>query len=434
VFPVPDPPPIDVQRELAAMRADLRAIRAQMQDGWLDEERARQVRAVVQDALADSATRTSFLAKEWDAGYAEGDDGGAYFRARDGSATMRLSGMVQSRFVAASAYGPDTPTTPQANSRWGFETKTIFLAIAGQVLDPSFTYVAVIAYTSQTNRFIVIPGQYRVPYASVRKALDERSGISVGLLNVPWDIESDYLGSSTLTSGDFSIFNYRFGAGKNPGALADYAGDFLRVKAGVFNQLGSVSPQWDSLTNLSFCVAARAEAKWGVDWNAIGAMSRPGSDALGVVLGLGACMSNGRAQNPQPPGSLATPSAQGFTADARVLLHRTALIAQYAYMRDPVGGPELGWYQGINLQASSFVGPDIEPFVEACWMGDVPVEWIAQAGLNWYAGSNRVKVTLKSVVPFGGGNVNGIRSIAGGLGIAALDNNASFVAQMQVKF
>jgi hypothetical protein len=80
------------------------------------------------------------------------------------------------------------------------------------------------------------------------------------------------------------------------------------------------------------------------------------------------------------------------------------------------------------------VGPDIEPFVEACWMGDVPVEWIAQAGLNWYAGSNRVKVTLKSVVPFGGGNVNGIRSIAGGLGIAALDNNASFVAQMQVKF
>ena len=64
MFPVPDPPPIDVQRELAAMRADLRAIRTQMQDGWLDEERARQVRAVVQDALADSATRTSFMSKE----------------------------------------------------------------------------------------------------------------------------------------------------------------------------------------------------------------------------------------------------------------------------------------------------------------------------------------------------------------------------------
>ena len=434
MFPLPDLPPIDVQRELAAMRADLRAIRARMQDGWLDEERARHVRQVVEDALADSATRASFLEKEWDAGYSAGEGGGAYFRARDGSATMRVSGMVQARFVAASAYGPDAPSTPQANSRWGFEAKTIFVAFAGQVVDPSVTYVAVIAYTSQTNRFIVVPGAYRVPYASIRKGLDERTGISVGQLNVPWDLESDYLGSSTLTTGDYSIFNYRFGAGKNPGVVVDHTGDWLRATAGAFNQLGTVSPGWDSLTNLSFCVAARAEAKWGVDWSDIAGMSRPGADPLGLVLGLGGCMSNGRAQNPQPPGSLVTPSAQGFTADARLLLHRATLIAQYAYMRDPVGGTELGWYQGVNIQASGFVAPDLEPFVEACWMGNVPVEWIAQAGVNWYAGSSRVKVTLKSVVPFGGGNVNGIRSIAGGLGIAAMDNNASFVAQMQLKF
>jgi hypothetical protein len=103
-------------------------------------------------------------------------------------------------------------------------------------------------------------------------------------------------------------------------------------------------------------------------------------------------------------------------------------------MRDPVGGPELGWYQGFNLQASSFVAQGVEPFVEACWMDDVPVEWIAQAGVNLYNGSRRVKVTLKAVVPFGGGNVNGIRAISGGLGIAGADNNASFIAQVQLLF
>jgi hypothetical protein len=32
------------------------------------------------------------------------------------------------------------------------------------------------------------------------------------------------------------------------------------------------------------------------------------------------------------------------------------------------------------------------------------------------------------------GDVNGIRSIAGGLGIAAMDNNASFITQLQVMF
>ena len=36
--------------------------------------------------------------------------------------------------------------------------------------------------------------------------------------------------------------------------------------------------------------------------------------------------------------------------------------------------------------------------------------------------------------PFGGGDVNGIRAIAGGLGIADSDNNASFIAQLQIKY
>ena len=434
MLPILNPPPIDVDRELAAMRAELAAIRTRMQDGWMDEERARSVRDIVRDALADSATRASFMAEEWDAGYDGGEGGGAYFRARDGSATMKLAGMIQNRFVASSAYGPVEPPPGFTNSRWGFETKTLFLAISGQVVDKSITYVAVIAYTSQTNRFIVVPGGYRVPYASIRKGIGDGVGISMGLLNVPWDLESDYVGSSTLTSGDYSIFNYRFGAGKSPGATVDWTGSWMRATAGVFNQFGTLSTSWESKVNLSYCVAARAEAKWGIEWAQISRMSSAPGDSSGVVLGLGACMSNGRGQNPQPPDGRATPSAQGFTADARVMLSPAVLIAQYAYMRDPAGGPELGWYQGVNLQASSFVAPGVEPFVEACWMDDVPVEWIAQAGVNLYEGGKRVKVTLKAVVPFGGGNVNGIRVINGGLGIATADNNASVIAQLQLRF
>jgi hypothetical protein len=34
----------------------------------------------------------------------------------------------------------------------------------------------------------------------------------------------------------------------------------------------------------------------------------------------------------------------------------------------------------------------------------------------------------------GGGNINGIRNIAGGLGLASFDNNASFVTELQVMF
>ena len=67
-------------------------------------------------------------------------------------------------------------------------------------------------------------------------------------------------------------------------------------------------------------------------------------------------------------------------------------------------------------------------------MSDVPVEWIAQAGVNFFIDGQRLKLISKCVVPFGGGNINGIRNIAGGLGLASFDNNASFVTELQVMF
>jgi hypothetical protein len=62
------------------------------------------------------------------------------------------------------------------------------------------------------------------------------------------------------------------------------------------------------------------------------------------------------------------------------------------------------------------------------------VAWIAQAGVNFFIDGQRLKLISKCVVPCGGGNINGIRNIAGGLGLASFDNNASFVTELQVMF
>jgi hypothetical protein len=390
---------------------------------------------MVRDVLADSSTRTAYRETVGAAGLSSAPGGGVQIIAADGTASIKLTGLVQTRFVVSSAYGSDASPPVDDNTRWGFESKLVMYALSGHFLDPSLTYLTAVAYTSQSNRFITVPGAYRVVYASIRKDLGNGWAIGTGILNVPWDLESDYIGTSQLTVGDYSIFNYRFGAGKQSGAAFSWKGDWFRAAGGVFNQINAAQPGWNAQGNLSFAVAGRAEVKWGIPWEQISRTSGAAGDLPGLVLGLGLCMSNGRAQNPQPPDAqLATPSAQGVTADARVLLGETVLIGQYVYMRDAVGAPELGWNQGINLQASTYVAPKVEVFLEACWMSDVPVEWIAQAGVNLFIDGNRLKLISKCVVPFGGGNVNGIRSIAGGLGIAAIDNNASFITQLQVMF
>ena len=111
IFPA-DPPPVDVQRELAAMRAELAAIRCRMQDGWMDGERARQVRAVVEDALADSATRASF----GDAGWTVSYDSGATIRSGDGAMSANFTVLEQVRFLvdAVPAHPSATASTAWA--------------------------------------------------------------------------------------------------------------------------------------------------------------------------------------------------------------------------------------------------------------------------------------------------------------------------------
>lgn len=431
MIPVADPAPIDVQREIAAMRAELTEIRARMQDGWMDEERARQVRGVVADALADSATRTSLRDGGWTLDYRAGTVLGS----ADGAASMEFSILEQVRFVWSSAYGP-ADGTGDANTRWGLENRRTNLTLQGRLFDPSVTYLALLSYQSQSDRFVQVPDSLRPMYAQLAKDFGGGLRAVVGLQNVPWDLESEFFGSSRLTTGDYSVFNYRFGAGKQPGVALRWQGASFRAAAGTYSQLNvRADGGWDSDEYLSFAVAGRAEVKWGADWEQLSCMSGPRSDVPGLVLGTGLCMSNGRAQNPQPPVSgVATPSAQGVTVDARAALGGATLIAQYAYMRDPVGGPELGWYQGAGAQASAYLTDRVEAFVEACWMEGVPVEWIAQAGANLYLAGRQVKLTAKVIVPFGGGDVNGIREISGGLGIAAQDNNASFVTQLQLAY
>ena len=414
------------------MRAELSEIRASMRDGWLDEARAEQVRSIVRDALADSSVRTSFSTDSANFGFSPQ---GAYLRSDDGLMTLAINVCDQVRFVASSAYGPATGPG-DVNTRWGLENKLVFVTATGTIYDPSLTYLAALAYTSQSNRFIEVPDTLRVVYAQLKKDLGEGWNFGVGLLNVPFDLESEYIGSSLLTSGDWSIFNYRFGTGKQPGLGLRWQGSKTKFYSATYSQINSLDEAWNSAANLSFAVAGRFDVLVDGSWEQLERMSGAPDDPHGIVLGVGACMSNGRAQNPQPPPDtvLATPASQGVTADVRILLGGTRLQAQGVWMRDPVGAPELGWYAGANVQVTAFVAERLEPFVEACWMGDVPVEWIAQAGTNVYFDNPHLKLTLKAVVPFGGGDVNGIRQIAGGLGIATADNNASFIAQLQMKY
>ena len=223
----------------------------------MDEERARDVRAIVADALADSATRTSLRGDGWTLGY----QSGAVLRSGDGSASMAFSILEQVRFVCSSAYGP-SDGSGDGNTRWGLENRRTNLTMQGNLFDPTVTYLALLSYQSQSDRFVQVPDSLRPMYAQLAKDFGGGLRAVVGLQNVPWDLESDFFGSSRLTTGDYSVFNYRFGAGKQPGIALRWQGASFRASAGTYSQLNvRANGGWNSDQFLSFAVAGRAETQ-----------------------------------------------------------------------------------------------------------------------------------------------------------------------------
>jgi hypothetical protein len=242
-------------------------------------------------------------------------------------------------------------------------------------------------------------------------------------------VQTDYLEGCSMVAGDYSIFNYRFGLGREPGITAEFRSEAVRLRGGAFSQLGLQTERWDSTANLSFALAGRAEVQWGASWDSLEIESSFRGTATSLVLGVAGAWSEGRAENPASP---PTPSVQGMTADVTARLSGAMLQAQVAYMRDAAGAPELEWSTGVQVQGSWFLTDRVEAFAQACWMDTSGVPWIMQAGANLYLSGSRLKFTGKVFVPFGGGQVNGIGQLSGGLGMSASSNNASLVAQVQV--
>lgn len=423
MLPFPAPPTSGQQATLDALRAEVAAMRATQDSQWVDARRAEAVRETVRDVLADAGTRTSFLQDAGTSGY----DHGTFVRSGDGNWLFRVGILQQQRFVAA--FAPAAKGVPDQDM-WGFEVHRFNLTLSGHAIDPSITWNMTGAWNSQPDRFVTEGGQFRLLYGLVRKDWGGGWSTIVGLHNVPWDLESDFYGSSRLTTGEYSVFNYRFGMGKHEGISMLWEGTDARMKAGTYSQLNQTSLTWNNDLNLSWAVAARVEAKVGADWDQLSWLSSRPGDRPGVVAGLGVVWSTGRADN--PPG---TRAAQGFTADLRAALGGTTLIAQYALERDAVGLPDLQWSSGLNLQASTFLTDVVEPFASGSWMQDAGVPWILQAGFNWYvAGQNTLKLTTKVVVPLGTGAINGQTNISGGLGIMPSGNGCGIVSQLQLVF
>jgi hypothetical protein len=435
----------DTATQISELKAEIAALKGNQGEQWLTEQRADQIRGVVQDVLADSNTRSSF---QQAGGATAGYNNGFFISSADGNYSLKINALEQVRFVWNNTYqgktdGPDGNDSNQ----WGFENRRTQAFFSGNVVDPSWKYLVGMAYDAQEDPYNADSGNFNLYYAMVTKTFGDGFSVSVGQMNVPFTVESNLFNAGSTQMGDYSIFEYMFGAGQQVGAMAKLEKDAFRISGGWYNivqsqSAGTVGQSWDNDNNQSIAIASRAEYKVAGTWDQFSKESSFKGEEFGLLIGGGVIWQNGRAQN-----SASTYDANplGLTADAQAKFGGFNLIGQFLWQDGYPGTDSSSSVWGFNVQGGAFITEDLEVFgawayADTADSGSTSASLgttnYLQTGANWYFAKNSIKATVMGIIPLNNdaAQAGNLRGFEGGVGLSDSDNNFSLVCQLQVMF
>jgi len=429
----------DTATQISELKAEIAALKGNQGEQWLTEQRADQIRGVVQDVLADSNTRSSF---QQAGGATAGYNNGFFISSADGNYSLKINALEQVRFVWNNTY----QDTKDQNS-WGFENRRTQAFFSGNVVDPSWKYLVGIAYDAQNDPYNADAGNFNLYYAMVTKSFGDGFSVSVGQMNVPFTVESNLFNAGSTQMGDYSIFEYMFGAGQQVGAMAKLEKDAFRVSGGWYNIVqtdssGTVGNSWDNNDNQSIAVAGRAEYKVAGTWDQFSKESSFKGEEFGLLIGGGLIWQNGRNDN---SAGVYDANPLGLTADAQAKFGGFNLIGQFLWQDGYPGTDSSSSVWGFNVQGGAFITEDLEVF--GAWAyadtaesgsstSSLGTTNYLQTGANWYFAKNSIKATVMGIIPLNkdaadAGNLRGFES---GIGLSGSQNNFSLVCQLQVMF
>ena len=373
---------------------------------WLTEQRASEIRGIVQDVLADADTRTSFQ----DSGAMAGWNKGFFLASPDGNFKLKISGQVQIRYVVNHANGY-TAANPdgEAPYLWGLENRRTKLKFSGHVVDPSWTYGVKGAFTREAS------GSFLLEEAWIAKSLGDGWKVKVGQFKAPW-MREELVSSSRQLAVERSIVNEYFNQGYSQGLELSYTTDDFKVAGWTGDGIGSrglgparfnsQNTPW-SETSTSYSFVGRGEWKMAGEWGQFRDFSsRRGSD-FGAMLGVSGVIQRANQNIGAANGTLAS----GVTADLTLDFDGASIFASavLANVTGPGGaGAATNNPMGFTVQGGYFVSEDVEAFARYEFMNydldNKPSNEVGKfdgftVGANWFFNS-AVKLTLDWTINF----------------------------------
>ncbi|MFO0827968.1 MAG: hypothetical protein U0572_07430 [Phycisphaerales bacterium] len=421
----------DALEQIAQLKAEINALKAQNGENWLTEQRATEIKGLVQDVLADADTRASLQGAGANAGW----DNGFFLASADGNFRLNINGGAQIRWTLDTRNG----ALGDSQTNHGFSSNYASVYFSGHIVDPSWQYTLGVQF--QTGSGDYVGSQPGDAYLNDWWVLKDFGGwyVKGGQFNAPYsrerlmsDYSLQYIGRTNL--------NYVFGLGRTQGLELGMLSDMFRVAGSLSNGVGPLSPtqnlgypadggnpgttQGQPVSPLnSLAITGRAELKLAGNWKQLESQQSWRGDEMSAMVGLGAYYQWGQIStdsNPQSTDGVKRGGDNyGITLDGTVGFGGFNVTGGLFYFQnnspaDPTGplylfggnGPDSTGY-GAFIQGGFFLTESFELALRYEYgdVGDLGaigaatgnvlainnLESILQVSGNWYFAKNRAK-------------------------------------------
>lgn len=383
------PPTSDEVSELRALVTDLRQqveqLKTQSNDHWLTEQRAGEIRNLIQDVLADADTRTSLA----DGGITAGYDKGFILASTDGNFRLKIGGQLQVRYVYN--HQDDSPVD---DNRSGFEMRRTRLLLSGHIVDPSWTYdVQFAADRSNGNVQLEDAGW-------IQKDLGEGWKLKFGQMKAPF-LREEMLSSIRMLAVERSLLNAQFTAGTVQGVQASWESSTIRAYAMYHDGNRTPNTAW-SAEDTEYAFTARAEWLASGEWKNFLDYNSFKDEGAGFLLGAAV---NYSVQEFGTTTNDAEVENFGFTVDATADFGGGSVAGAFVYrnLQTDTGAPgDLDNDQfGFLVRGGLFITDDWELYAQYEW-GDVDTTGIEDLSVITIGASKYwAKHSLKWQTDFG---------------------------------
>lgn len=346
------PAPATDVTALQAKVAELESRLAEVEGGdqWLTEQRATEIRSLVQDVLNDADTRASLQGSGMTAGW----DKGFFLASADGKFKLQIAGQLQIRY-AYNYLDDDT----QDKNREGFEVRRAKLEFKGHIFDKTWKYEFQPTWSRQSSP----PPSGSAPGAAssnavlenawVMKEFDQGFYVKFGQFKSPFMLEENTSSKRQLLV-ERSLINEEFNQDYSQGVELGWTGEQFRVK-GMYGD-GFNTLNTSALTRVSEwgAVTGRADFKIAGDWKQFDEFTSWDGESFGVMVG-GAGHVERQEFGTTDNGEVLMYTG---TADVSVKFGGANLYAAYVYRwSEPNGGDDTqAW--GLMIQGGIFIVPN----------------------------------------------------------------------------